>query len=120
MMKSEQGRDRAKGANSDEASKIASVAKPSEGSRCKNDVSHQLLGWVERQLHTKIRPHKGRPAQEVCKPGRAFGLPVHPRSGRSEHNSGRSGAPVAYYPPRRSWRVTSLGSSVATADPRGQ
>jgi hypothetical protein len=32
--------------------------------------------------------NKRRPAQEACKPGRAFDLPVHPRSGQSEHSGG--------------------------------
>ena len=41
-----------------------------------------------------IKANKRRPAQELG-PGRAINLPVHPRSGRSEHNSGEKRAPVA-------------------------
>jgi len=55
--------------------------------------------------------NKRRPTQELCNPGRAFDLPVHPRSGQSEHsNGGEAGLWLHTIIPRRSWRVTSLGA----------
>jgi hypothetical protein len=46
-------------------------------------------------LATYRSADKQRAVQEVSKPGRAFDLPVHPRSGRSEQSDGETRAPSA-------------------------
>jgi hypothetical protein len=74
---------------------------------------------IDRPRLIRVPANKRRPAQEACKPGRAFHLPLHPRSGGSEHSSGgEAGSSCITSPLGCAWRVTSLGARVATADPR--
>ena len=62
---------------------------------------------------------KARPGSR--KPGRAFDLPVHPRSGRSEQNKRRdAGLHLDKSMLETSRPVTSLGSGMPMTDPRGQ
>jgi hypothetical protein len=47
-------------------------------------------------LSSRMRPHVRRPAQEAYKPGRAFDLPVHPRSGRVGATREKKHTPPSY------------------------
>jgi len=74
--------------------------------------SPELFGQqqIDRPRLTRAPANKRRPVQELG-PGRAFDLPVHPRSGQSEHSSGEKRASGCIpSSPGRSWRVTSLGA----------
>ena len=59
---------------------------------------------------TRAPVNKRRPAQEPG-PGRAFDLPVHPRSVNRSTAAGRSGAPVAYHHPQALLACDKFGGS---------